>query len=112
MSYARFSDSSDVYIFEHSAGFIQCCGCNLTEPTTGEYVGFADLATPRLALQHLEAHIEAGDKVPQVAIDRIKEEFPDLDVEIPPYTPDPAAQARVREAMRIAYEFGEQPLGD
>ena len=29
MSYCRFSDGSDVYMFHHVAGYVECCGCRL-----------------------------------------------------------------------------------
>ena len=83
MSFERFL-SSDVYIFEHVGGFIQCCACNLVKPDEGEIFGFAELATPRLALEHLDLHEAAGDDIGG-ARRRIEKEYPDLDVEIKPY---------------------------
>lgn len=83
MSFARFS-SSDIYMFEHVGGFIQCCGCSLADPRDGEIFGFADLKTPREALAHLDLHEEAGDDIGG-ARRRIEKEYPNLDVEIEPY---------------------------
>lgn len=86
MSYARFGwDNSDVYVFEHVSGFIQCCGCHLTKDNPDELFGFADLKTARLALEHLDEHVKAGDTVPASTFERIKEDHPDLDAEIQPY---------------------------
>ena len=83
MSFERFL-SSDVYIFEHAGGFIQCCGCNIAKPGEGEIFGFAEMSTPRLALEHLDLHEAAGDDIGG-ARRRIEKEYPDLDVEIKPY---------------------------
>lgn len=83
MSFERFL-SSDVYIFEHVGGFIECCGCNLVKPDEGEIFGFAELATPRDALVHLDLHEAAGDDIGE-ARRRIEKEYPDLDVKIKPY---------------------------
>lgn len=105
LSFARFSNS-DVYIFEHANGFIECCGCILTEPEPDEIVGFAKLTTPREAISHLEEHQDAGYNIGN-AINRIKDTYEDLDVTIEPYTPDPEQLERVRAKLRAAFE-GEQ----
>lgn len=105
LSFARFS-SSDVYIFEHANGFIECCGCILTEPEPDEIVGFAKLATPREAIKHLEDHEDSGDDVGS-AIVNIRNRYEDLDATIEPYTPDPKQLERVRAKLRAAFE-GEQ----
>lgn len=89
MSYARMSDSSDVYVFEHSGGFIQCCGCSITEPEDYEQVGFANLDTAREALAHLDEHVALGHKVPQAAFERIREEHKNLDAQIETYVAPP-----------------------
>lgn len=105
MSFARFS-SSDVYIFEHANGFIECCGCILTEPEPDEIVGFAKLATPREAISHLEEHQDAGYDV-GTAIISIRNRYEDLDATIEPYIPDPKQAERIRAKLRAAFE-GEQ----
>jgi hypothetical protein len=89
MSYARMSDDSDVYIFEHAEGFIQCCGCSIIEPDDYEIVGFANLNTAREALAHLDAHVALGHKVPQKAFERIREEHENLDAQIEKYVAPP-----------------------
>jgi hypothetical protein len=88
MSFARFSDSSDVYIFEHVSGYIQCCGCSIAKPKDDNEIfgfAFANLKTPREALLHLDKHIDVGDKVPTWTFQLIRDEYPDLDVAIEPY---------------------------
>jgi hypothetical protein len=81
MSFERFS-SSDIYMFEHVSGFIQCCGCWLD----GDYEGnwSVELRTPREALAHLDRHEAAGHDIGG-ARNRIIKEYPDLDIEIQPY---------------------------
>lgn len=104
MSYARMSSESDVYVYEHCAGFIECCGCRLTAPDEWEDVGFAKLSTAREALEHLEWHVREGDLVPQRAFDRVREEHPDLDKAIEPYVTPPEVQARQRKLMQELFE--------
>lgn len=89
MSYARMSDDSDVYIFEHANGFIQCCGCSITEPEDHEWFGFANLNTAREALAHLDEHVALGHKVPQRAFERIREKHENLDAQIEKYVEPP-----------------------
>lgn len=105
MSFARFS-SSDVYIYEHANGFIECCGCILTEPESDEIVGFARLDTPREAISHLEEHQNAGYNIGN-AIQRIKDTYEDLDVTIEPYVPDPKQLERIKAKLKASYEEGE-----
>lgn len=89
MSYARFGwDDSDVYVFEHAGGFIQCCACAL-QPTEENdiFPGSVDLNTAREALAHLDQHMAAGHSVPAKTFERIREEHPDLDKQIEKYAP-------------------------
>jgi hypothetical protein len=85
MSFERFS-SSDVYIFEHVGGFIECCGCLFNDllPYDDDSEGFPQLATPREALEPLDHHEKAGHDIGK-ARNSIIETYPDLDVEIEPY---------------------------
>lgn len=103
MSFERFS-SSDVYIYEHVGGFIECCGCSFIEIESS--MPFPHLKTPREALLHLDAHEAAGDDIGAARV-RIEKAYPNLDIEIEPYIPDPevaeARQARLREI------FGQHP---
>lgn len=97
VSFERFS-SSDVYIYEHVGGFIECCGCWFVEWDSGE--PFPQFKTPRLALQHLDLHERMGHNIGQARVS-IEKEYPNLDIEIEPYVPDPevaeARQARLKE---------------
>lgn len=98
MSFSRFGwEDSDVYVFEHVGGFIQCCGCWL-EP--GDKDGwFYDAKTPREMLSHLETHEIQGHNVTH-ARKRILEEYEDLDVTIEPYKPTEEDQKRIDEFWR------------
>jgi hypothetical protein len=103
MSFERFS-SSDVYIYEHVGGFIECCGCVLATAEEGEIFGFTHLKTPREALTHLDAHEAAGDDIGG-ARRRIEKEYKDLDAPIEPYVPDPERAKAIRD--RLKEIFGE-----
>lgn len=68
MSYARWTEDSNVYCFEIQGGWeCHCCGLN-----NGESITFIMLVALR---NHLIEHREKGDKVPQYAIDRIDDEL-------------------------------------
>lgn len=57
MSYARFGDESDVYVYaDAEAGCLRCVGCN------------ADFSTTYAMVEHLHGHIEKGDAVPAAVI--------------------------------------------
>jgi hypothetical protein len=101
MSFERFG-SSDVYIFEHVGGFIECCGCSLAKVEEGEIFGFTYLKTPREALEHLDSHEAAGDDIGG-ARKRIEKEYEDLDAPIEPYVRDPKSEKRIREKMSMAF---------
>jgi hypothetical protein len=103
MSYARFGwDGSDVYVFEHAGGFIQCCACALNEVEDGDiFPKSTNLKTPREALEHLDAHQEAGHHVPANTFERMREEYKDsMDTQIEPYVTPPEVEARRREKMK------------
>lgn len=98
MSYIRWSDDSDVYVYmgngemaygNHIFGVLVCCGCLFVEPNkpNDRYPGGADFKIyqkpSRIAdkyravmfdemLVHLEEHKKAGHKVPDKAIERLK----------------------------------------
>lgn len=76
MSFERFS-SSDLYMFESTSGFIECCGC--------WFVDWEEMSptfeTPRLALDHLDVHEKAGHFIGH-ARTRIIQEYPGLDINI------------------------------
>jgi len=100
MSYARMGATSDVYIFSHAGGFIQCCGCLIAEPEEQELFGFTNLKTAREALEHLDKHVEMGHTVPEKAFTRIREEHEDLDAPIEEYVTPPEVLERVRKMMK------------
>lgn len=107
MSFERFS-SSDVYIFEHVGGFIQCCGCCLNNESLGlsvEEDGFlsVELKTPREALAHLDLHEAAGDDIGG-ARKRIEKEYEDIDAPIEPYSEDVEVAARRRSRIREIFK--------
>ena len=62
MSYARWSEDSDVYVFLSVDRQFECCACSLGEI-------HADTAA---IVAHLEAHIAAGHQVPADTIDRLR----------------------------------------
>lgn len=69
MSYARFGADSDVYMYHHVGGFIDCCACSLNE-------GKRTLLNTRSeAISHLIKHKEAGHMVPEHTIERLQEEL-------------------------------------
>lgn len=106
MSFERFG-SSDVYIFEHAGGFIECCGCSLAEGEDLELFALVQLKTPREALAHLDAHEEADDDIGG-ARRRIEKEYKDLDAPIEPYVPNPEVNERVLKKLREAYDGKEE----
>lgn len=87
MSYARFGwDNSDVYVFEHVAGYIQCCGCILPEYGDEDWIGgFYNAPTANDMLKHLDEHRAAGNVVPERTYTDIREEYKDLDANILPF---------------------------
>lgn len=65
MAYSRFWDS-DIYIYSHIEGYIECCACWLNERLE-EYslFGLSEKITNDEQLEeHLDRHILAGHKVP------------------------------------------------
>jgi hypothetical protein len=81
MSFERFS-TSDIYMFEHVGGFIECCGCLFVDWNSDD--PFPRMASPYEALQHLERHEKAGHDIGN-ARNRIIKDYPDLHIEIQPY---------------------------
>ena len=83
MSFERWA-SSDIYIFEHVSGYIECSGCTLVLPDDLEIFGTATMSTPREALTHLDLHEKKGDDIGG-ARRRIEIEYEDLDAPIVAY---------------------------
>lgn len=119
MSFERFS-TSDIYMFEHVGGFIECCGCwfsdwGISIEEKVEY--FPQFRTPREALAHLDTHENAGHDIGG-ARHRIIKEYPDLDIEIQPYQRTPEEEARHTKLMNdikarfAAYEHPPQQFRD
>ena len=62
MSYCRWGDDSDLYIFGDGDGWA-CCNCSIA---VDAYFGtLAELKA------HVQLHIDAGHKVPDYVMDRI-----------------------------------------
>lgn len=105
MSFERFG-SSDIYIYEHVGGFIECCGCVLADVEENEFFGFTHLKTPREALAHLDAHEAAGDDIGG-ARRRIEKEYEDLDAPIEPFVRSEEDEKRQRERLREVFKVDE-----
>ena len=82
MSFERFL-SSDVYVFEHVGGWIECCACTFGDYESEEMF-FFQASTPREMISHLKRHEKAGDDTGN-AIPNIMQEYEDLDTIIQPY---------------------------
>ncbi len=67
MSYCRFARDSDVYVFESELG-IECCRCRLLGGRWFRVQGPAEI------IAHLLEHRAAGHKVPESALDELREE--------------------------------------
>lgn len=69
MSYARFgADDSDVYVFEHYRGSLECCGCWLSPRSYNS-------TDVQAFLWHLEEHRAAGHCVPEYVLDEIEDDW-------------------------------------
>jgi len=73
MSYCRFGEDSDIYLYPHVYGDYICCACRL-RGTFGSTV----LITLAEVLEHLQAHRDVGHKVPEYAFERIRTEIEEL----------------------------------
>jgi len=64
MAYARFFDS-DLYLYPHVDGYIECCACWLNAPLEGGF-GLSEKIYDDEALHaHLALHKAAGHKMPK-----------------------------------------------
>jgi hypothetical protein len=62
MSYARFGwDGSDVYVFAHVGGFLECCACILSHE---DWESFQASDTQTM-VDHLKKHEMSGHGVPK-----------------------------------------------
>lgn len=79
MSYSRFGPNSDVYVYAHADGFIECCMCSLyphnfdsfDEPLNWDYHSIEDI------VNHMKEHVKAGDNVPSRLL--LEETYSDKD---------------------------------
>ena len=101
MAYCRFSSNGDVYLYPHSAGFIECYACLLAPTHIQNNSGLAELLElypeqfPNLytpepvhdsvelntrseALAHLDLHRTAGHRVPEYAFEFLRNELMQL----------------------------------
>ena len=77
MSYCRFSDG-DVYLYPDVQGGWTCCACRLNPADTSDVYAFSPdtrMFTAGEVRAHLQAHVDAGDDVPDYAIARINAEI-------------------------------------
>ena len=89
MSYCRFAwNGSDVYVFDHVDGGIECCGCRFGDTTR--------FGTPEEAITHLGLHRRAGHFVPEYAITRLWADIPGADK---PVNPEPPELTKRREMI-------------
>jgi hypothetical protein len=65
MAYARFGRESDIYVFQAVEGMI-CQRCKLND------YGDTLLRSRSLMLEHMNAHLQAGDKVPDYAFEELR----------------------------------------
>lgn len=93
MSYCRNDGvTSEVYMYHHTDGYIECAACRLTKLKRYRYSAFAiefsaeqgisipntyvwyqdkKFKTRSNAFKHLMEHVKAGHKVPTYALDRL-----------------------------------------
>jgi len=71
MSYCRRGwDGSQVYMYWHVDGFIECSGCEFDDPW------IVQLNSLDEAIEHVKKHIRAGHNVPLLLEESIKTENP------------------------------------
>jgi len=64
MAYSRFFDS-DIYIYAHVEGYIECCACWLNERLDTNLFGLSEKITNDEQLEaHLDEHLLAGHDIP------------------------------------------------
>lgn len=104
MSYARFGERSDIYVYEHVGGFFECCACSLAKPVKSIFTvgcddhplfgnrppcekcggegcedcmmpGNTHVKTRSELIEHVKEHIAAGHLVPDYVISNIQEDL-------------------------------------
>jgi hypothetical protein len=74
MSYARFGwNDSDVYVFMHVGGFLECCACLLAHE---EWESF-NAGDTKTMVDHLKKHEASGHTVPRDIYDLLWEDDKD-----------------------------------
>ncbi|MBW3571377.1 MAG: hypothetical protein KY467_09740 [Gemmatimonadetes bacterium] len=68
MAYCRFGRDSDVYVYAIEGG-VECCRCRLLD---GRWFKAPDAAQ---MMEHLLAHRAAGHRVPESALDELRQEL-------------------------------------
>jgi hypothetical protein len=68
MSYARMGWHSDVYVFMHVGGWLECCMCHLVKDQ--EEISFRAFDTETM-IAHLKKHVSLKEKVPSDIFDRL-----------------------------------------
>jgi hypothetical protein len=66
MAYSRFYDS-DIYIYPHVSGHIECAACWLNEdkPKPGLFIESIKITNDDQLRSHLELHAKAGHNMPE-----------------------------------------------
>lgn len=75
MAYSRFTDS-DIYIYPHVGGWIECAACWLNE-RSDEYSLFSmseEIYNDQHLIAHIAEHIKAGHDVPEGLLAMILED--------------------------------------
>lgn len=72
MSYCRWATDSDVYVYEHVAGYFVCCLCSLEDRDDRDD---AVMTTRSETIAHLAEHAAAGETVPPSATERLRAEI-------------------------------------
>lgn len=71
MAYSRFFDS-DIYIYPHVDGYIECCACWLNEKLETGLFGLSEKIRDDQTLEeHIDEHILAGHNVPEGLLEDI-----------------------------------------
>lgn len=61
MSYARFGEGSDVYVYPDTGGYVACCGCSIGDKW--------DFHSAPEVVAHMREHVLAGNTVPDYLLD-------------------------------------------
>lgn len=73
MSYCRFGNDSDVYLYMHVDGQHVCCSCRMLDERPDVYMYNA-----QSALMHLKGHKTAGHRVPKYALTALEAELKEI----------------------------------